>query len=344
MSRTPQSIQVDIAKGAFNPHQYLTNLSMAAYQQQGLWVAKTIFPTVPVQLQTGYYYEWSTADLARDNVQRKPENGKVNPAIVSHTEQMYSCVVDQVIRGLDQITTLNYTRAGLPGSVDPRRSITKFIAEQMNMHQDIVFANSYFKPGVWANEWTGGTTEDHATKTFYKFTESNSDPLVLFDELIKEITLKGRRRPNRLALGVDAWLGLKHNPAILDRIRGGATAGNPAVITEQLVASLLGIEKVVVLQSTYNTARFGQNDGKPNLEFICDPTSALLCYATSAPAIDEPSAGYMFAWDMLGNGQYFPTLQYEGEGGTHTEFIEGLMAYDMKKTSDDLAIFLKSCV
>ena len=39
-----------------------------------------------------------------------------------------------------------------------------------------------------------------------------------------------------------------------------------------------------------------------------------------------------------------PTLQYPGENGTHSEFIEGLFAADMKKTADDLAIFLKDCV
>lgn len=80
------------------------------------------------------------------------------------------------------------------------------------------------------------------------------------------------------------------------------------------------------------------------MNFICDPDAAILAYATSAPAIDEPSAGYIFTWDMLGNGQYMPTLQYDGEGGTHSEFMEGLFAADMRKTSDDLAVFLKQCV
>ena len=47
---------------------------------------------------------------------------------------------------------------------------------------------------------------------------------------------------------------------------------------------------------------------------------------------------------MLGNGNYMATDQYEGENGTHTEFIEGLMAYDMKKTADDLAVYMKGCV
>ena len=80
------------------------------------------------------------------------------------------------------------------------------------------------------------------------------------------------------------------------------------------------------------------------MNFICDPNAAILAYATSAPAIDEPSAGYIFTWDMLGNGQYMPTLQYEGEPGTHSEFMEGLFAADMRMTGSDLAVFLKSCV
>lgn len=61
-------------------------------------------------------------------------------------------------------------------------------------------------------------------------------------------------------------------------------------------------------------------------------------------SIDEPSAGYIFTWDMLGNGQMLPILNYLGENGTHTEYIEGLMATDMKKTSDDLARFYKAAV
>ncbi len=80
------------------------------------------------------------------------------------------------------------------------------------------------------------------------------------------------------------------------------------------------------------------------MEFICDPASALLVYATDSPAVDEPSAGYMFTWDMLGDGNYMPVLQYPGENGTHSEFIEGLMGVSTKKTADDLGIFLKGCV
>lgn len=334
-------IMVGIAKGTFNPHAHLSNMSLAYYQDASLYVAKNLFPIVPVQLSTAYYYEFNKADLARDNVARKPEMGKVNPAIVGHSEKSYACKVDQIIRGIDQIAQLNYTRSNTPASIDPRRSLARFMAEQMNIHQDIIFAQSFFREDVWDNTWTGSTTHDSSAKTFIKFNDGNSDPLTLFDELKTLIAQNGRRRANRLGLGINAWNALKQNAAILDRISGGATAGNPAIVTEQLVAQMLGIEKVVVFQSTFNKAGFGD---EADMDFICDPNSALLCYTTSAPAIDEPSAGYIFAWDMLGNGNYFPTMTWLGENGTHTEFMEGLMAVDMKKTADDLAIFLHNCV
>ena len=47
---------------------------------------------------------------------------------------------------------------------------------------------------------------------------------------------------------------------------------------------------------------------------------------------------------MLGNGQYLAFDQYEGEKGTHTEFIEGLMSYTSKKVCDELGVFMKECV
>ena len=77
---------------------------------------------------------------------------------------------------------------------------------------------------------------------------------------------------------------------------------------------------------------------------IDNTMAALMCYATNTPQVDEPSAGYIFTWDMLGNGSYTAMDQYEGENGTHSEFIEGLMSTDMKKTADDLATYFTDCV
>ena len=121
---------------------------------------------------------------------------------------------------------------------------------------------------------------------------------------------------------------------------GGSTP-NPAAVTENVLAQLFGVERIVVLKSIMNKAEMG---AAADMGYIGDPDAFLLAYATNSPSIDEPSAGYIFTWDMLGNGQILPILNYLGTPGVHSEYVEGLMASDMKKTADDLAVFFKEAV
>lgn len=339
MSVTNQSIQAQIAKG-WKPNNYLTNLSVAHFQPDDWFVSPFIFPIVPVQLSTSHYYKFSKGDLARDNVQRKPQFGKVQPMIFGSEEALYKCEVDQIIVGIDQIGTLDYQRAGTPGISDPRRAKVRLATEQMKLHMDRVFAEGYFKTGIWTNEYTGVTGAAPAGKQFYKFDDANFDAVHFFGGLRTEMKRNGRRNPNTLALGVEAYEGLKRNPEILERVKYSGSTANPATINQNVLAQLLEIDRVVVLNSTYNAGGLGEED----MQFICDSKGALLCYAAPNPAIDEASAGYTFAWDMLGNGQYLAFDQYEGEKGTHTEYVEGLMSYTPEKVCDELGYFLTECV
>lgn len=339
MSVTNQSIRAQIAKG-WKPNNYLTNLSVAHFQPDDWFVSPFIFPIVPVQLSTSHYYKFSKADLARDNVQRKPQFGKAQPMIFGSEEALYKCEVDQIIVGIDQIGTLDYQRAGTPGISDPRRAKVRLATEQMKLHMDRVFAEGYFKTGIWTNEYTGVTGAAPAGKQFYKFDDANFDAVHFFGGLRTEMKRNGRRNPNTLALGVEAYEGLKRNPEILERVKYSGSTANPATINQNVLAQLLEIDRVVVLNSTYNAGSLGEED----MQFICDSKGALLCYAAPNPAIDEASAGYTFAWDMLGNGQYLAFDQYEGEKGTHTEYVEGLMSYTPEKVCDELGYFLTKCV
>lgn len=308
-AKTVGGIQYEIAKGIFHPNVVLTNIAMAYFQDQSQFVAKTMFPILPVPLSTSAYYRFSKGDLARDDVQRKPALGKVAPTVVSHDIQTYSVSIDQIIMGIDQIAQTNYQRQPIPGASDPRKSKARVIAEKMNIHQDIIFADGFFKEGIWTDEWTGGSAYAKDSNGFIKFSDANCDPIKLFDDMRTRMMKKGRRKPNKLALGENAFNALKENPIILDHIKYGGSTANPAIVNENVLAEMLGVNKVVVFSSTYNTAAPGADD---DMEFICNPDSALLVYATDAPAIDEPSAGYIFTWDMLGNGNYMPVLQYPG--------------------------------
>lgn len=333
------AIMARIQKG-WQPKRYLTNMSMAFFAADNDHVAHRIFPICPVDFSTGYYYIFEKGDLTRDNVQRKPEFGKVTPAKFGHTEDTYKCLVDQVIVGIDQIGAQNYLRAGVPASIDPRRAKVRFVTEQQLLHLDILFAQNFFRTGVWANEYEGVASQPSG-KQFLKFTDANFDPVNFFDARKREMKLAGRRIPNKLSLGYDSYIALKNHPDILERVKYSGSTPNPAIVNQNVLAQILGFEEVQVLEATYNAAEEGQPD---DMKFVCEADGALLTYTTKSPALDEPSAGYIFTWDMLGNGNYMATDQFEGDPGTHSEFVEGLMSCDMKKTCDELACYLSKCV
>lgn len=340
MSINTSDIQKSITAGNWKPNIYLTNLAIAHFQSPDDFVATKLFPVVPVQLPTSKYYKFSKADLARDNMQRKPAFGKVSPAILGQSDDSYDCKVDQIIIGIDQIANIPYQRTNAPGVADPRKAKVRAIVEQSKLHLDVMFADNYFKSGVWANEWAGVDT-GAGSKQFVQFNVTGSDPVEFVDQRILDIRREGRRKPNKIALGMETFVALKNNEAILERIKYSGSTANPATVNENVLAQLFGVKEVVVLASTYNKAKVGQ---EAQMEFVCDPKGMLLLYAPDSPQIDEPSAGYTFAWDMLGGNQYIAMSQWLGENGTHSEFIEALMAYDMKKTGDDLACYFTNCV
>lgn len=339
--RTAAGIQADIAKGAFRPHTALSNVALAYYQSDANSFAKTVFPICPVTLSSDNYYIFDKEDLLRDNWHRKPAYGKVDPAVLSEHTDTYARVVDQMIMGIDQIRQTDLNRRMGPRTADPKQQRTKTMAGQLNIHQDSMFARKFFRKGVWTQEYTGIDSTTPASGQFIKFSNGNSDPVSFVDDKSTEMEEKTGRKPNRLALGVHVFNALKKHPAILERVKYGGSTANPASVTLNVLQQLFGIDRITVQRSIMNKAELGQ---EAKMEYIGDPNAFLLAYATDAPAIDEPSAGYIFTWDMLGNGNILPVLSYPGENGTHSEFIEGLMAADMKKTADDLAMFFAEAV
>mgnify|MGYP000211370621 FL=1 len=239
------AIAVDIAKG-WRPNYYLTNMAMSYFQAPGMNVAPSIFPILPVHASTGSYYIFNKEEIAKDQVKRKPKFGSVDPAVFSHSDDTYKCEVDQIIVGVDNITALDYQRTGAPATIDPRRAKVKQVSEQMNLHLDMVFANKFFNADAWANVKTGEATAS-TSKQFVHFDDANADIVGQFDEMKKEILLNGRRMPNKLCLGYRSYKAIKNHPQFLERVTGSGSTPNPALVNEQVIAAVLGLEEVKVL-------------------------------------------------------------------------------------------------
>jgi hypothetical protein len=318
----------------------LTNLALAFFQEPGVFVSRRMFPVVPVPLSSARFYEFDKGDLARDNVRRKPEFGHVAPVVFGKRDHYYHCEPDQVITGIDMLSALDFRRANTPGAIDPRRAKVRFVAEQLAIHMDRVWAEKYFHADAWGNVMNG-TAVSPAGDEFIFFDNENCDPVRMFNTMGINMLKAGLRKPNKMCLGVNAFAALQANPSILERIKYQGSEANPAGVTVNALAQLFKLSEVMVAESVVNNAPLGAPD---NLQFICDPDSVLLTYTANAPAIDEPSAGYTFAWDMLGNGQYMAIQQYAGDEATHTEFVEGLVCSDARICAPDLGVFMRNAV
>lgn len=339
---TPNQIETGIRKGTFRPHTALSNLAMAYYQNEANYFAKAIFPICHVSQSSDNYYIFDKEDLLRDGWQKKPAYGTVMPVAVSEHTDTYAVDVFQMVMGIDEIRETDLKRRQGPTLArDPRAQRTKTIAHQANIHQDKAFANAFFKSGVWGTEFSGVDGTTPGSNEFIKFSSDNSDPIKIIADQKHAMHEQTGRTPNKLAIGANVFNALRFHSGILERIKFGGSTANPANVTRNVLAQLFEVEDLVVLMSIHNKAKQG---AEAEMSFIGDPNAMLLAYATDTPSIEEPSAGYIFTWDMLGDGQILPIRNYPGAPGTDSEYVDGLMAYQMKKTADDLAVFFKDVV
>lgn len=321
-----------VAKGRLLPNMPLTNISTAYFQEKSDG-ATNFFPRCPVTLSSSFFYKFSKEDLLRDNVQNKPILGKVDPTIIGYETDNYKCQPKQIILGYDEIIQSDLLRTGAPGMMDLRKSKSKIIAEQMYIHQNKMFARDFFNEKAWGNVKTGGDD-------FKPFDDAASDPIKIIDDAITNMKRETGRKPNKLGIGQRVFDALKAHEDIKERVIYGGSTPNPALVTEQVIAQVLGIDKLVVFDAIWNSAALGAEE---DMKFICDENSMLLCYATNTPAIDEATAGYTFTWDM-GLGSSLPIVEFDGDDFTYSKYIGGMMSWTMKKVCDDLGVFYKNAV
>ena len=147
------------------------------------------------------------------------------------------------------------------------------------------------------------------------------------------------RKPNKLGLGQRVFDALINHPDIMNRVIYGGNTASPAMVTTKSLAAILGVDEVVVF-AIWNSANLGEEE---NTDFICDENAMLLAYATPTPMIDEATAGYTFRWDM-GTGNILPIIEWEGDKGTYSHYIGGMISQDMKVVCKDLGIYFQNAV
>lgn len=315
----------------------LTNVSIAFVQEQDSFVAARVFPNIPVAKQSDRYFTYPRGHFFRDTMQKRVPGTESSgasydvdstPSYFAETYALHKDIPDQV-------------RTNSDAPLDADRDATYFLTQQGLLKREKLWANSYFKTGVWTNEKSGQSTVD---ATHFKFWDaSGSTPIKDVRDMKRSMLGITGYRGNKLVLGRAVYDTLMDHADIIDRIKYGQTGGgiNAAQANKQLLAQLFEVNEVLVMDGIENTAQEGLTD---TYAFV-GGKHALLVYAAPQPGIMTPSAGYTFSWigstaGVTGiDGQTISMIRADLLKSDRAE-IE--MSFDVKLVSADLGFMALS--
>lgn len=319
----PQPTQSDV-----HVNRPLTNISVAYLQDLDEFIADKVFPNVPVQKQSDRYFEYPRDQWFRTDAKKRGvgEESAGSGFEIDNTPTYYADVYALHKDIDDQI------RANADAPINIDADATEFVTRGLALRKEKDWAANYFTTSIW----TGSSTGTDITPST-KWDASGSTPITDIRTEMAAMKEKTGFYPNILVLAEDVWLALQDNADFLDRI----AITQRKIVTKDLLASVLGIEKVLSAAAVENTA----NEGATAAMSFLFTEDAALYYAQPRPSLMKPSAGYIFSWTgYLGASAMGNRIKRFRVDVKACDRIEGEMAYAQKLVAADLGVFFDGCL
>lgn len=278
--------QPTLRQGAFNAP--VTNMAIGYAQkpEQGAGWSRKLFPIVPVDSERGTYKVVNKGDWFRDEMVVRPDGTPAATAGYAMSEATYQLasyglrfnVTDKQKKNKPQIWADN--RAA------------RFLQQKALIRADRLAVTNMLTAGVgWANEEVGAASAVSGTSVI-GWSLANSTPVLDIVRAIDTVRQNTGQMPNRIAFSPDVGRVLRHHSEVLSYVQGGSVTASPGVVDYSALAKILGVapDAIMELGTVYNSAAKGQT---ATMAYACTET-CFIGYTTSAPDVEEPSAGYTF--------------------------------------------------
>ena len=193
------------------------------------------------------------------------------------------------------------------------------LTEMMQIELEKMVAAATFVTGKWgtSNTLTGGNQWSDLAA---------SNPLTDAETAKRTIRRATGRNPNSLAIGALTWEVLKEHPLVLDKYKHTQVG----IMTPDLVASAMGIEKLYVMSSVENTAAEGQTFSGSDIW----TDNALFFNRVPNPGLSVPNGAYTFIWNEKEN---FPWAMDQYESKETRGLVHRIFTHpDVVVTASDL--------
>jgi len=309
----------------------LGSIAVATIQDANDFIADKVFPNIPVQKQADRYFVYNRDYWFRTGAQmRAPATESAGSGFHIDNSPNYFCD-----RWAFHMDVDDDTRQNADDPIDLDRDATQFIMQNLLIRREKLFNSRYMVPGAWTGyTYTDGNgvlqRGDFVAQELWS--SDNSNPMAQVESIKTGMKRTTSIAPNTMIVSYDLNARLKEHPLVLERIKYTQTA----IVTEELLAALFGVDKYLVASAVENSAQEGQVG---QYDFMT-ADSMLLCYAAPAPGILKPSAGYIFSWEgQFGGSQYGSRIKTMRMEHLAADRVEGEMAFDMHQVASDLGVF-----
>ena len=283
-----------------------------AFRNSG-YIARDIFPQVQVSKQSDKLFTWTRDFWFRNHVQQRAPSALYPEGGLELSTQTYFAIIYHLAHGLPDEVLANQDAA-----VDLATAAAEWLADQFLLNAEIQWAADFFITGVWGTSNTPGVNWDDL---------ANSDPILDVDTGRQTIKRNTGVFPNTMVVSQKVWdEGLKEHPLLLDKYKHTQRG----VLTTDLVAAALGIDRLLVGSASQNTAKEGAAFVGANIY----GNDALYLFVPPSPGLLTPSAGYTFTWDM--GGGLNTQVSRIREDNRDRDLLKAKEAWDQKIVASEL--------
>lgn len=258
----------------------LTNLLIGYGSNE--FVASEIFPLVPVAKDGDKFYRWKNngihttgLDTRRSDRAQAKEIGlaveKDDYAVEQHALRDF--IEDSVMKNADSILSLQANTAkNIQDTLDLRREMDC---------KALVFASGTYDSTL--------RTTLSGNDRWSQIAHADSDPLADIIAAQEAVFKKSRAMPTTLIIGLPGFHFLKQHAKVKESVKYVAKTGADAITVSE-IAQYLGVKKIIVGKTIYNTAKEGQTEAP---DFVWGSHAALV-HIPDNPGINIPAFGYEF--------------------------------------------------
>jgi len=274
--------------GQVHIDQVLTQISVD-WPNAGL-VGDALFPTVTVRKQSDKYYVFGREAWVAEAGDLRAPGTEANeiPGFQVSTDTYYAQEHSL------QMAVTDEERENVDNAFSPDRDATELVTSKIALGRELAMKNMVTNT---ANYATGLSTTLSGTAQWSDY--ANSNPILDFRAGVRAIHAKVFMEPNLAVIPYLVMSTLEDHPDIIERIK----YSERAILTPEIIAAVLGLQRVIVPGVAYGTVTAGQASGIAGNAVTASylwGKDVVLAWVPPRAGLRTPAFAYEFVWGYGG--------------------------------------------